>query len=484
MEEPLQPPDFIIENVPAPPPAPPGRDFVLALAGIFAALTLIAAAAAVEARLAQGQPWSAAAVVLRAPEGMAPPPEALALRAREAGRDKPVPGEEFLDQLKKTALLDEEPEMAKLLTRNELVAAVAMPPEDAAPLLAEGRLPAPGAPEALAGDLARAAPFLLGGREYTVVGRLNPAVAGFAFTYLVFDGPELDAAFPADGKTVHGWVEPKGALAWEGPDAERDGGDGAEADGGGEETLYVNNRARVLPVVFWMTLAGMALAALAGWRLHSLILRALASGTDAMSLRSLAREAGERPRMWRMMHLVMYGAMFLAMLSAARDPLLNYRMVDYVGSLFAEGGLDYIGSAYLSGDVFQAALATFRNNYIDQTLEYTFMISAFGIPFGLAKNLFSFTLAGFVMSPLWTGTAASYVFHTITMVLELEAYILACFAVTVWSVRLFSGFAARDMNRVAAGMRAFFDGVLATGLILAAAALYEAVTLIMMTPGG
>jgi hypothetical protein len=67
------------------------------------------------------------------------------------------------------------------------------------------------------------------------------------------------------------------------------------------------------------------------------------------------------------------------------------------------------------------------------------------------------------------------------MALELEAYILASFVVLVWPLRLWRAVTGGAFGReVFTGLRILLGGAIVTGVMLAAAALYEAVTLIMM----
>jgi len=83
------------------------------------------------------------------------------------------------------------------------------------------------------------------------------------------------------------------------------------------------------------------------------------------------------------------------------------------------------------------------------------------------------------MSPLWVGTAAVLILHCLTMVVELEAYIIACFFVLLWSALLLRGIRKRQVSAaIRKGSWLLFNAALLTAVILAAAALYEAVTLI------
>jgi len=64
------------------------------------------------------------------------------------------------------------------------------------------------------------------------------------------------------------------------------------------------------------------------------------------------------------------------------------------------------------------------------------------------------------------------------MVIELEAYILACFCVAVWPLRMFQAIRTTDEKPLIVGLRVFFGGILLTGIMLFIGAFYEAATLI------
>ena len=85
------------------------------------------------------------------------------------------------------------------------------------------------------------------------------------------------------------------------------------------------------------------------------------------------------------------------------------------------------------------------------------------------------------MTPAWTGMASMYVYHSITMTLELEAYVVASFVVCVWPIRLVSGmFKGTFFDELRAAWRVVLGGILLTAAMLAIAALYEATTLVLM----
>jgi hypothetical protein len=160
------------------------------------------------------------------------------------------------------------------------------------------------------------------------------------------------------------------------------------------------------------------------------------------------------------------------------QPLQNLRVMGMVTGIFTEGELQYVQEAYQSGNVFRAAAATFMNNYVYQTLVLTLGISLLPFAPGVFKTVMSFGLVGFAMAPNAVGTANGYSFHSLTMVFELEAYIVACFCALYWVRQFFLASYQRDLRAAGRGLSVMAGGVLVTAIMLAFAALYEAASLI------
>ena len=496
------------QHTESPPPAaadagPGGLSLPAALFG--AAVLLLVLAAIGEERLIAREPWAGGLVCL---DGETPPPpDALAVRARIVSREHPAPGDRELRLLHDWAVSSDEVSGFRADTP-ELAVAVALPKGDLVPLLASGRLPEPGAPEALAGDLARDEAFALAGQPFTVVGRLRRNVSGFLFSYLILDDPALDAAFPDDGATVEGWAHPNGMNLQ--PD---DGGEaGEEASGDSEEgddtapvaeeesggaseeeedpaalvPYWQGGETRTVPLAAWAAAAGLALAVLSAWIAHTRLCRRWAATLPAGHFfRPLFGEVAARPRLWAGMHAGLYALLFLAMLLVMSRPLLAHRFNAYIGAVFAEGGLEHVGRAYASGNVLEAAWVTWRNNFLEQTVLHTVLLSVFPLALGVAKNAATFLLVGAGMAPVWVGRSGTYAFHVVTMVLELEIYALASFAVTVWALRVFAFLRKPEpasLPGLGAGVQVLGGTILYAGVVLGAAALYEAVTLISAMP--
>jgi len=362
--------------------------------------------------------------------------------------------------------------------------------EELAPLLESGRLPQRGKPEVLRGDLARADSFTLDGVEFKVVGRLKPSVGGMAFAYFLPEDAGLVAAHFVDARdTKPGWYIPDARTL---PDTFGSKIAAAKAEDTGDESVAPDPFAdqpvaqvRTRLAYRYGGLLALILGAIGGYHLHAQLFRMLARQQWPI-LGTMFWEVASRPRLFLAMHVLLFGPFFFAMYCGGELPLNNIAITRFVADQFTTGGLAYIGEAYARGDILSATLATFKNNYVIQTLGLTFGVSIVPLALGIVKTLFSFVLVGFVMVPLWAGTAGGYAYHSITMVLELEAYILACFVVAAYTLRFYHGVLTVLSGRspawegVQSTLLLYWGGIVTTGLMLVIAAAYEATTLILI----
>ncbi len=468
---------------PAPPPPLLPRGLLLGLLLIITGMLTMMVVGGLEYGWLAEQPWHAALVVVGREAGA---DDALPVWIRAVPRGKAETGNPFLDELQ--AGFDAQG--LDIIVFPEERAIMAEVSEDMlAWLTATGRPPVPGRAEALAGDLALGTPFVLDGVTFEVVGRLHQGVSGFPFAYLVPRHPAMAAIFEDSPETLEGVLIEDGLVRlyeFFGKEEEEDALDLVDVvdpvdDAEDEtETLMLGGRARTRLSFAWIVFAALMVTALGGTIVHVSIFVRWGSQAPRV-LRPALREIAAHPALFALMHMLLYGLFFAAMAQGIAQPVLNYRAADYIGSIFTEGGLSYIGDAYASGEIVRAAAATFFNNYVVQTLGLTFGISIIPLALGVVKTALSFVMVGFVMAPVWTGIAAGYSFHCITMVLELEAYIVACFVVVLWTRRCFQ---AMYENRIVGEMRENFalygSGIMLTGLMLALAAFYEATTLILL----
>ena len=429
-------------------------------------LVVIVSTAFLEKAGLKSQVWGEAAFVL---EGVAPWPDAFSTYVRHVPLDHFPMQESMVAQARDS--LAEEDVNALALDMTESIMMIEVPAEELEGVLAGGRVPSAGEPEVIAGAFTRLSSFELDGTTFRVVGRLQRGVPGLYFSYLLPADATWHPIFIDNPEATSGWFDPRGAERM----VEMDD---LEALLEEQDILYARAPARLAHV--YAVFFGLVLVALGGAIAHVALFRRLAEKRIPF-LSPVFVAVRLHGGTVLGMHILMYGSFFTMMLVGIRLPFISIYLQEYIWHTFTEGGLGYIGAAYESGNVLLAAGATFLNNYIVQTVFLTVAIS-FVVPMiGVLKTLASFTIVGLGMPPLWAGMAGTFVFHSITMTLELEAYVFACVAVCVFWFHVGKGLIGGTLKgELIAGLKVVGSGTLLAGIMLAMAGLYEATTLILL----
>lgn len=336
-------------------------------------------------------------------------------------------------------------------------------------ILEKGRKPEPGAREFVAGTFARFDSFEMEGETFKATGVIRSDVGGLSYSFLLPATDPLREQFQEAGEATEGWIAPGGLHEVE---------QMSDPAGFLEEVAPLMERTQTSGGVFMLTWLGLLTLAVGGSVLQVRLFMWLAN-KPVGPLRPFLRTLSRYPRLLAAMHVAHYGVFFLLMLFAAAFPAVNFAIAHTIDAAFAEGDLAYIGDAYASGHVMTATGATFWHNYAVATVGFTFAPSLLIPGIGILKNLASFSMVGLGMAPLWQGVAGLYTFHSVTMILELEAYILASFAIALFFLYMFRAIKAeRPFYGYAAWAKMLGSAALFVGLQLVIAAFYEAVTLI------
>ncbi|MCL4218254.1 MAG: hypothetical protein KJ052_14800, partial [Candidatus Hydrogenedentes bacterium] len=340
-------------------------------------------------------------------------------------------------------------------------------------LLENGRLPRPGTNEVLAGAFCRLGDFKIGEAKYSVTGTIPVGAAGFAFFYVLPDGADNEAFSVAQESTT-GWLHPIGQ-----PLLLRDAGKKSKLRVTGlRENLYYMKPAGL--DVAAAVLACLTMMAIAGTLFHARVFRGMALTPLAHKLTVFA-ESVHFKKTFYLIHALFFGEILFAMMLGILTPMNNMRLSHMLSNAFTSGPLMMVTRAYESGNILWASMATFGWNYFVATLVLTVAPSIVFPPWGLLKNALSFGLIGFAMAPLWTDLNDNMTYHSLTMVFELEAYIVVCFAITVYALRIIRGLrTGRLREQYLDGLRCLGSGALVAGLLLFFAAVYEATTIILL----
>lgn len=201
----------------------------------------------------------------------------------------------------------------------------------------------------------------------------------------------------------------------------------------------------------------------------------------------LIKEAWELVRANRRAYIIInavyYGLVVVFMVVAAFNRPLQDQLLASVGESFTSGPLSAVGSAYVNAEVLNAIGLTFLINLVLASFLQITIPSAI-IPFsGFLIGVLRAVLWGLILSPAHPDLRMSMIPHSITLLLEGQAYILVLLAAYVQGRALLWPKTAG----VEGHGRGYVEGLKSTGklyvlviLILAAAAVYEVIEVVLM----
>lgn len=192
----------------------------------------------------------------------------------------------------------------------------------------------------------------------------------------------------------------------------------------------------------------------------------------------------EHRRPYILLNGAYYGLVVLGMLYVALiNPALQEQLLTEVEAALNEGPLATVGGAYLGGNVLAAAVLTFVVNLLAGSLLYITLPSLI-LPFaGLLLGAYRAVLWGFLLAPTSTELALVMIPHSLVLILEGQGYILAMLAVYVHGesfLRPRSVGLTSHVRGYVAGLRLSARLYLLVVIVLAVAAIYEALEVILM----
>jgi hypothetical protein len=188
-------------------------------------------------------------------------------------------------------------------------------------------------------------------------------------------------------------------------------------------------------------------------------------------------------RAYVVLNLVYYCLVICGMIYVAFDPSLQQSLLEPVGSAFTEGPLSAVGHAYFGGQVLWAMVLTFVVNLFLGSIA-VITLPSLVIPFsGLLIGAYRAVLWGLLVSPTTPELRLAMIPLSLVLILEGQAYILAMLAAYVHG-RAFlwprSVGAATRRQGYGFGVKRSFRIYLLVVVLLAAAAIYEALEVIII----
>jgi hypothetical protein len=342
-------------------------------------------------------------------------------------------------------------------------------------MLASGRLPERGKNEVL--DVPRASRqdrIAVGNQIVQVVGVLKKQDSLGLSAYYAPDDPLQHSLVDLGGESFR-----KGFLL---SDAELDQIKDVNQLFPHEQYTRVAAVQRLERGTFYTYVGGMALFLIGG---SALLIQGYLFHARRITNAWLGPPLAEISRHWKLLsllHVAYFGVCIVGMLVIYEIPLLQHWLLLQVAGDFLRdsGPLGVVGQAYLSKNILLAAAATLALNFLLGSL-LMITVPSLVIPgVGGLVALFRAAVWGILLAPTFLMFARTMLFHSGTILLEGEGYLLATFFAVLVPVYLCSPQAGEKVgNRYANALLMNLKGNLLVFLVLTFAALYEAIEVIL-----
>jgi len=191
----------------------------------------------------------------------------------------------------------------------------------------------------------------------------------------------------------------------------------------------------------------------------------------------------EHRRVYIILSALYYGLVIIFMIYVAFNQPLQDELLKSIGEAFMTGPLSFVGSAYINAKVLAAIGATFFVNLLVGSFG-TITLPSLLIPFsGILVGFYRAVLWGLILSPAHPDLRLVMVPHSLTLILEGQAYILTMLAAYIQG-RAFLWPKTVGLERRGQG---YLEGLKRTGkmyalvvLTLLIAAVYEVIEVVIM----
>jgi hypothetical protein len=193
-------------------------------------------------------------------------------------------------------------------------------------------------------------------------------------------------------------------------------------------------------------------------------------------------EISKYKRLFLALHFIYFGVAILFMLVAYYLPELQVCLLAGIKSQVADGSgpLAIAGKAYMSKNILRAALTTFAINFFLGSLAYITIPSIIIPAVGVLAAIFRATMWGLLLAPTFDALSGAMLPHSLTILLEGEAYIIAAFFGLLILVYLFRKAEGPNiLRRYGKALLMNLRGNLLVAIVLAIAAIYEAIEVIL-----
>ena len=202
-------------------------------------------------------------------------------------------------------------------------------------------------------------------------------------------------------------------------------------------------------------------------------------------LRGALDDIRDHWRIYAVMNVAYYGLVIVGMIYTLIDPGLQRLLIELVGSAFSEGPLALVGQAYTGGELLTAIVLTFAVNLgIGSFVSIT--LPSLVVPFsGLLIGVYRAVVWGILFSPVDPTITAVLLPHLVTLIIEGQGYILAMFAAFLQGRGFLWPYtvgASTHGEGFIAGLAMTLRLYVLIALVLAVAAIYEGIEIILILP--
>ena len=191
----------------------------------------------------------------------------------------------------------------------------------------------------------------------------------------------------------------------------------------------------------------------------------------------------ENKRAYIVFNILYYGLVLVFMGVAAMNPAVQDELIRVVGESFMTGPLAVVGEAYVNLEVLNAIGLTFVVNLLLASL-LVITVPSLVIPFsGLLMGIYRAVLWGLIFFPGHPDMQVVMIPHSLTLILEGQAYILVMLAVWLQG----RAFLFPQSAGVEGHLRGYLEGLKRTGkiyllviLTLFVAAVYEVIEVVLL----
>jgi hypothetical protein len=349
--------------------------------------------------------------------------------------------------------------------------------------LASGRMPRPGADEILAGfDAPHKDVLEAWGRRLTVVGVLDRSVALLAKGYVVpGDSAGKDLFEASGGEVSDGYILRLTAREAVQPQMRKRLAAAFPAAKFRVETGAV----RVAPGPYYLYLGGMALLLLGGSALFIRLYGWLAGVIPFAWLRAPLEAARAWPRLLAGLHGLMFGSVIVAAALVYLVPPVQDFLLAALGQVIesGRGPLGVAGKAYRGGSIPWAAAVTLAVNFFIGSVAYITLPSIVIPGIGVLGTVFRGLMIGVILAPSMLVLSTTMLPHSLTVLVEMEAYVLAAFFAALIPIYIFRKAEGPTWwRRYGRALLLNLEANAVIFIVLAVVALYEATEVILQMP--